>query len=76
MDDGAVLPDGSYDAFIIDATREGEVVHLELTIIAGEHKGEVLTLAATGISRDELDLLGVPATIAVAGGLPAVTIEG
>jgi hypothetical protein len=76
MTEGPVLPDGTYDAFVLDATRDGEVLHLELTIIAGRHKGEVLTLSATGLDRDELDLMGVPATIAVDGGRPAVTIEG
>jgi hypothetical protein len=71
-----VLPDGSYDAIVVDATRDGPAVHIELTIIAGERKGEVVTVAATGIDRDELDLLGVPATIAVRDGAPDVRLEG
>lgn len=70
------LPDGRHDAMIVDATRDGDRVSLELTIIAGDHKGEMVTVAATGIDRDELDLLGVPATIAVVDGRPDVTIEG
>jgi hypothetical protein len=51
-------------------------VHIELTIIAGDRKGEVVTVAATGIDRDELDLLGVPATIVVRDGAPDVRLEG
>jgi hypothetical protein len=33
-------------------------------------------VASTGLERDELDLLGIPATIAVTAGRPAVTFEG
>ena len=74
--DVAVLPDGSFDAIVVDATRDGPSVHIELTIIAGDRKGEVVTVAATGIDRDELDLLGVPATIVVRDGAPDVRLEG
>jgi hypothetical protein len=70
------LPDGRHDALIVDATREGDRLSLELTIVAGAHKGDVVSLTATGIDRDELDLLGVPATIAVVDGRPSVTLEG
>jgi hypothetical protein len=70
------LPDGRHDALIVDATREGGQLSLELTIVAGAHKGDVVSLIATGIDRDELDLLGVPATIAVINGRPVVTLEG
>ena len=76
MAEGAGLPDGRYDVFVVDATAEGDVVHLELTILAGDHKGDVVTVAASGIARDEIDLLGLPATLAVINGRPVVTIEG
>jgi hypothetical protein len=33
-------------------------------------------VAATGIERDEIDLVGLPATVAVDRGTPAVSIEG
>jgi hypothetical protein len=73
------LPDGSYDAFVVDARAEGDgptdVMHLELTITAGDHKGEVLAVAATGLPGDELDLLGMPATLVITGGIPSVTID-
>ena len=75
-DEPAVLADGRYDALVVDATRTGDTVHVELTIVAGEHKGEVVTVAAVGLRRDELDLLGVPATITVAGGRPELRLEG
>lgn len=75
--DGPRLPDGDYDAFVVDARdRDGGGVHLELTIVAGEHKGEVVEIAAQGLPGTELDLLGMPATITVSGGEPRVRIDG
>jgi hypothetical protein len=70
-----VLEDGTYDAFIVDVTTEGSVLHLDLTILAGAHKGEVVSVRATGLEVDEIDAIGMPATITVAGGVPAVTID-
>ena len=72
-----MFPDGRYDAIVVDADEgdDGAVV-LELAIAAGEHKGEVVTVTATGLGRDPLDLLAVPATLVVVDGSPAVTLEG
>jgi hypothetical protein len=74
------LADGTYDVFVVDATEatldDGtEVVHLELTITAGERKGEVVPLAATGLGRSEIDLMGMPATLTVADGAPTISID-
>jgi hypothetical protein len=71
-----VLEDGTYDAFIVDAKPEGDGLHLDLTILAGEHKGEVVSIRAAGLGVDELDALGMPATITVSEGRPAVRIDG
>jgi hypothetical protein len=75
-DDDAALADGTYDALAVDA-REGDdgSVTVELTIVAGLAKGEVVSLRATGLAGDPLDLLGVPATITVADGVPSVRFE-
>ena len=74
-----MLADGTYEAFVIDATIEGEgperVVHLELTITAGEHKGEVLGIASHGMQGEEFDLIGMPATITVLNNYPSVRID-
>jgi len=71
------LPDGTYDAMVVDtATRDDGSVAVDLTIIAGEAKGEVVTLRAENLAGDPLDLLGVPATITVAEGRPSVRFEG
>jgi hypothetical protein len=70
-----VIEDGSYDAFIVDATADGEDLRLELTIIAGDHKGEVVTVRARGLGIDELDAIGIPATVTVEAGAPSVAID-
>jgi hypothetical protein len=75
-DSDSALPDGTYDALVVDTGEGGDgSVTVELTIIAGPAKGEVVTLRSTGLDGDPLDLLGVPATITVAGGRPSVRFE-
>jgi hypothetical protein len=78
-DEPMALDDGTYDAFVVDASIEGEgagrVTHLDLTIVAGDRKGEVLSVAATGMAGDEFDLIGMPATLTVADGRPTVVID-
>jgi hypothetical protein len=74
-----VLEDGTYDALVVDATVDpaaaDDVLALDLTILSGAHKGEVVSLRATGLHRDELDLLGLPGMIVVENGVPAFTVE-
>ena len=46
----AVLDDGTYDALVVDAGEaEGGGVSIELTIVAGPAKGEVVTLLGHGL---------------------------
>lgn len=74
MADGPILDDGSYEALVVDASpAEDDSVSLDLTIVAGPNKGHVVTIRATGLGGDPLDLLGMPATIVVAEGRPKVT---
>jgi hypothetical protein len=71
-----VLDDGTYDALVVDATpRDGGGVSIELTVVAGPAKGEVVAVLARGLAGDPLDLLGVPATLTVAGGVPSLRLE-
>jgi hypothetical protein len=73
-----VLPDGSYDVFVVDATTDDEDpshVELSLTVVAGDHKGDVLTVHAQHLGVDELDLLGMPGTLAVEGGVPSFSVD-
>jgi hypothetical protein len=71
-----VLKDGTYDALVFDADdAEGGGVEVELTILAGEHKGEVVSIVSHGWKGEALDLLGIPATLVVADGRPQVNFE-
>lgn len=78
-----MLEDGTYDVMVVDAAPTVDAdgvadggVRLDLTVIAGAHKGEVVTLGARGLHRDPLDLLGVPGTVVVADGNPRLRLEG
>jgi hypothetical protein len=70
-----VLPDGVYDVFVVDADDEDGVIRLELTILAGEQKGEVVNLASPNLSGEPALLLGTPGTLTVTDGVPALRLE-
>ena len=75
-DHAGALPDGTYDALVVDAAEHDDgSVAVDLTIVAGAAKGEVVTLRTSGFTGDPLDLLGVPATITVTDGAPSVRFE-
>ena len=72
-----MIADGSYDVFIVDATElDSGGWQLELTILAGEHKGELVTISAHGIEGSEFDLLGMPGTLVVTAGVPRFRVDG
>jgi hypothetical protein len=76
----SVLPDGEHDVFVIDATIDpgndpDTVWILDLTIVSGPHKGEVVTVRAANLDGDEFDLMGMPATLTVTNGDPTVRID-
>lgn len=74
-----MIDDGTYDVFVVDAERlpgDGPPSwRLELAVVAGRHKGEVVAVSATGLGGDELDLLGLPGTLTVTGGRPSFRVE-
>ena len=71
-----VLADGTYDVVVVDADDDaGGIVHVEVAILAGEHKGEVVSVAASGLERDPLDLLAAPGTLTVSEGSPSLALE-
>lgn len=71
-----MLEDGTHDAIVFDAAHDGDGgTTVELTLLDGPHKGEVVSLRTTDWSGDALDLLAVPATITVVDGEPSVTFE-
>ena len=70
-----MLPDGTYDAIVVDAEEVAGGVRLDLTLLAGEHKGEVVSLRSPDLAGDPALLLGIPATLTVADGVPKVALE-
>ena len=72
-----MLPDGTYDVFVVDAETVGPGDHLrlELTILAGEHKGEMVPMRTEGLGVAELDALGMPGTLVVTDGQPSVPLD-
>jgi hypothetical protein len=74
-----MLEDGTYDVLVVDAEAMDHPVgslRVEVTVLAGPHKGEVLAITAHGLSRDPLDLLAVPGTVTVVDGAPHLALEG
>jgi hypothetical protein len=71
-----MLDDGSYDAFIVWAdTREDtrDAIDVQLTITSGAHKGDVVELVATKfMTRDPIELVGLPCTLVVRDGVPRI----
>lgn len=70
-----MLDDGTYDAIVVDATDRAGNMILDLAVLAGAHKGEVVTLSAAGLNRDAFELLAMPATLSVVDGEPSVQLE-
>lgn len=71
-----MLADGTYDALVVEATtRDDGGVSIDLTVVAGPAKGEVVTIVARWLPGDPIDLLGVPATLTVAEGAPSLRLE-
>ena len=75
MTDVLRLPDGRYDVLVVDATAGDTDFAIELTILGGAHKGEVIALRATGFDEDEIELLGLPGTLHVENGVPRFVVE-
>ena len=71
------LADGSYDAVVVDASAGDDgCIGVEITIVAGPAKGEVVTLRTADLGdTDPLDLLGLPATLTVRDGAPSLRLE-
>jgi hypothetical protein len=67
------VPDGTYDAFVVWAeTRADGTIALDLTITTGARKGEVVSVSATNVSRDPVELVGLPCTLHVEDAQPRV----
>jgi hypothetical protein len=70
------LADGTYDVVVVDANpTDDDSIAIEITILSGEHKGDVVGVRASGLDADALDLLGMPGTLRVENGVPHFEIE-
>lgn len=71
-----MLPDGTYDALVLEARADDDgMLHLEVTLTTGEHKGEVVLIAGRFLGRSEIDLLAAPATLVIENGQPRLSID-
>ena len=73
-----MLADGTYDAIVVDATDvdAGDAgVRLELTIVAGPHKGDVVAVRAEHLAMTAVETLGLPARLVVTDQRPEVVLE-
>ncbi len=74
-----MLEDGTYDVLVVDAEELDEpagAIRIDVTILGGDAKGEVVTLTAVGLGRDALDLLAEPGVLTVAEGQPRFALDG
>jgi len=70
-----VLPDGTYDAIVVDAVDDENGARMELTITAGTHKGDVVAVRSEAGTFDPLDVLGIPARLVVVNQSPRVELQ-
>lgn len=72
-----MLEDGTYDVMVVDAepTGDDDGLRLDITVLAGAHKGEVVTITATGLGVWDVDALGMPGTLTVSAGEPSFVID-
>lgn len=72
----SLLDDGTYDVVVIDAREdEHDVVHLDVTVVSGTEKGNVVHLSGLRGKRGAVDLLGLPATLHVVDGESRLRFE-
>ena len=72
-----MLADGSYEAIVIDADGgdQPDGIHLSITIVSGECKGQVVEVLAAQLQYDPLDLLAMPCILTVQDGHPMVVFD-
>ena len=81
----AMLPDGIYDAIVIESERlEDGDIRIELAITLGAHIGRVIALhgrhvdakkRSRALERDPFELLGIPGTLIIRDGVPTFRPE-
>jgi hypothetical protein len=70
------LPDGVYDVMILDVeAAERQQARVDVVITAGSHRGEVVSLRTSRMQRDPLGLMGLPASLRMSDGTPALEMD-
>lgn len=70
------LPDGTYDAVVVDADEDDATLYVDLTLTTGEYKGEVISVRRPRSAElDAVALLGIPATVHVEDGRPRIVFD-
>ncbi len=70
------LADGRYDVIVVDVeTIDESTIRIDLAMVQGDRRGEVIAIRGPSSQRDPLDLLGLPGVIVVDGGNPRLVIE-
>lgn len=70
------MPDGHYDVFIIDAAMLDETtMRVELALVTGDDKGDVIAIRGPRLAPDPVALLGLPGTLVVVDGVPTLRVD-
>jgi hypothetical protein len=70
------MPDGRYDVFIVDAeTIDENTMRVEIAMVSGDDKGNVIAVRGPHLARDPIDLLGLPGVLVVEDGVPRLRVE-
>ena len=70
------MPDGRYDVFIVEAeTIDETTMRVEIAIVNGDARGDVIAVRGPHLARDPIDLLGLPGTLIVRDGVPRLEVE-
>lgn len=70
----APIPDGVYDAFVVDAHARDTDMSFSLTITTGAEKGSIVDVIGQE-TRDEVSLIGLPCMLVVEDGVPRIEWE-
>ncbi len=72
------LPDGRYEVLVVDAADVADADgarHVEVTLLEGDRKGDVIALSARGLDADPMDLLAAPGVLVVTAGEPELVLD-
>ena len=70
------MPDGRYDVFIVDAeTIDDATMRVEIAMVTGDDKGDVIAIRGPHLADDPLQLLGLPGTLVVEDGVPRLQVD-